>query len=105
MLGAIAGAVLGAYVQKRWPSDPADEYEFRRRLAKLEAEIEELEFCLRSERKFRRGPESVPTVQRAQSPMPSRPFPEVRGEPPGQQYLVLSADRDFRLSRIDYVSN
>jgi hypothetical protein len=105
LLGAIAGAVLGAYVQKGWPSEPTDEGEFRRRLAKLEAEIKELEFRLRSERKFKRGPESVPTAQRAQSSAPSRPFLEVRGEPPGQQYLVLNADRDFRLSRIDYVSN
>jgi len=105
LLGAIAGAVLGAYVQKRWPSEPTDEDEFRRRLAKLEEEIEELEFRQRSERKSKRGPESIPTVQRAQSSAPSRPFLEVRGEPPGQQYLVLTADRDFRLSRIDYVSN
>jgi hypothetical protein len=29
----------------------------------------------------------------------------VRGKPPEQQYLVLTADRDFRLNRIDYVSN
>jgi hypothetical protein len=34
-----------------------------------------------------------------------RPLPEVRGKSPEQQYLVLTADRDFRLSRIDYVSN
>src|ERR1700724_3410280 len=33
------------------------------------------------------------------------PLPEVRGKSPEQQYLVLTADRDFRLSRIDYVSN
>jgi hypothetical protein len=105
LLGAIAGAVLGAYVQKRWPSEPTDEEEFRRRLARLEAEIEELELRLRRERKFRGAPESVATVQRVQSSVPSRPFTEVRGEPPGQQYLVLTADRDFRLSRIDYVSN
>jgi hypothetical protein len=105
LLGAIAGAALGAYVQKHWPSEPADEDEFRRRLEKLEAEIEELEFRQRRERRFRPGPESVPKVQRAQSPTAPRPFPEVRGEPPGQQYLVLTADRDFRLSRIDYVSS
>jgi hypothetical protein len=29
----------------------------------------------------------------------------VRGKSPEQQYLVLTADRDFRLNRIDYVSN
>jgi hypothetical protein len=101
LLGAIAGAALGAYVQKRWASEPADEDEIRRRLANLEADIEE-EF---RQLEFRRRPESPATAQRAQPPTQLRPFPEVRGDPPEQQYLVLTADRDFRLSRIDYVSN
>jgi len=99
LLGAIAGAALGASLQKRWASEPMDENEFRRRLAKLEAEIEELEF---RQRECNGRLESVPA---AQSLARHRPFPEVRGEPPEQQYLVLTADRDFRLSRIDYVSN
>jgi hypothetical protein len=102
LLGAIAGSALGAYVQKRWASEPTGEDEIRRRLAKLEAEIEELEF---RQRECRGRLESFPTTQRAQPPARPRPFPEVRGDPPGQQYLVLTADRDFRLSRIDYVSN
>jgi hypothetical protein len=102
LLGAIAGAALGAYVQKSWASESPDEDEISRRLAKLEAEIEELEF---RQRDGRGRLESVPTAQRPQTPARPRPFPEVRGEPPEQQYLVLTADRDFRLSRIDYVSN
>jgi len=99
LLGAIAGAALGASVQERWASEPMDENEFRRRLAKLEAEIEELEF---RQRGYRGRLESVPA---AQSLAWHWPFPEVRGEPPQQQYLVFTANRDFRLSRIDYVSN
>ncbi len=102
LLGAIAGAALGAYVQKRLASEPMDEDEIRLRLAQLEAEIEELEF---RQREHRGRLESAPAAQRAQRPARPRPFPEVRGEPPEQQYLVLTADRDFRLSRIDYVSN
>ncbi len=103
LLGAIAGAALGAYVQKGWASElTGEDDEIRRRLAKLETEIAELEF---RQRECRRRLESGPTAQRAQPPERPRPFPEVRGEPPEQQYLVLTADRDFRLSRIDYVSN
>src|SRR5713101_2970640 len=34
----------GAYVQRRWAPEPTDEDKIRRRLAELEAEIEELEF-------------------------------------------------------------
>jgi hypothetical protein len=102
LLGAIAGATLAAYVQERWDSEPTDEDDIRRRLAKLEAEIEELEFRQRE----RRGRlEAAPAAQRARPLAQPKPFPEVRGEPPEQQYLVLTADRDFKLSRIDYVSN
>src|SRR5712671_760272 len=102
LLGALAGAALAAYVQKRRASEPRDENEFRRRLAELEAEIEELEFNQRG-RKGRL--ESAPAAQQAKQSAWPRPFPEVRGEPPEQQYLVLTADRNFKLSRIDYVSN
>src|SRR5438874_7712527 len=102
LLGAIAGAALAAYVQKRRASERRDENEFRRTLAELEAEIEELDFNLRG-RKGRL--ESAPASQRAKPSAWPRPFPEVRGEPPEQQYLVLTADRNFKLSRIDYVSN
>jgi len=102
LLGAIAGAAAGIYVQKRWASESMNEDELRRHLAKLEAEIEELEF---RQRECRDSRESVPTEQRAQPPAQPRPFPEVRGEPPEQQYLVLTADRDFKLSRLDYVSS
>ena len=102
LLGAIAGAALAAYVQKRRASERRDENEFRRTLAELEAEIEELEFNLRG-RKGRL--ESAPASQRAKPSAWPRPFPEVRGEPPEQQYLVLTADRNFKLSRIDYVSS
>jgi hypothetical protein len=102
LLGAIAGAALAAYVQKRCALGPTDGDEIRRQLAKLEAEIEELELC---QREGGGRLESVPTAQRAQPLAQPWLFPEVRGEPPEQQYLVLTADRDFRLSRIDYVSN
>jgi hypothetical protein len=102
LLGAIAGAALGAYLQKRWPPELDENELLLRRLAKLEAEIEELEF----QRRERKGPPaSVPTMQRVQPHAGPGPLSEVRGKPPDQQYLVLSADRDFRLSRIDYVSN
>jgi hypothetical protein len=102
LLGAIAGAALAAYVQKRCAREPTDGDEIRRQLAKLEAEIEELEL---RQREGGGRLESVPTAQRAQPLAQPWLFPEVRGEPPEQQYLVLTADRDFRLSRIDYVSN
>jgi hypothetical protein len=102
LLGAIAGAALGAYVQRLWASEPTDEDDFGRRLAKLEAEIEELEFRQRGRR---RRAASAPSAGQTAAPAQPRPFPEVRGKPPEQQYLVLTADRDFRLSRIDYVSS
>lgn len=129
LLGAIAGAALGAYVQKVWASEPTDADDFGQRLAKLEAEIEELELLQRErKRKSRQEPAAVrpgtapeaqpqqpgpqasrhqPTQrQRLQRESPrSQPALEVRGKPPEQQYLVLSADRNFTLSRVDYVSN
>lgn len=43
-------------------------------------------------------------MQNAPSAARRWPLLKVRGEPPEKQYLVLTADRDFRLSRIDYVS-
>lgn len=100
LLGAIAGAALAQYVQMRWASEPAED-DFGERLANLEKEIEELE-CAQFRYK-----ESVPLGQRAPGPSLERPrlIPEVRGKSPEQQYLVLTADRNFRLSRIDYVSN
>ena len=100
LLGAIAGAALGRYVQKLWASEPIED-DFGERLARLEREIEELEVLQR------RSKESIPPTSRAQVPPIGRPrlIPEVRGKPPEQQYLVLTADRDFRLNRIDYVSN
>jgi hypothetical protein len=102
LLGALAGAALGAYVQKIWASEPWDEDEFRERLAELEAEIEELEFRQRERRGKR---ESFPAAKGIQLPSRPSPIPELRGEPPEQQYLVFTSDRDFRLSRIDYVSS
>jgi hypothetical protein len=112
LLGAIAGAALGAYVQKLWASEPTDEDDFGRRLAKLEAEIEELEYRQRARRRRAASASSSPAVSSADSstrrpaaPAQPQPLPELRGKSPEQQYLVLTADRDFRLSRIDYVSN
>ena len=111
LLGAIAGAAFGAYVQKLWASEATDADDFGHRLAKLEAEIEELELLQR--RRKRRAESSAP-VRPAQPTQPqptrshssqSQPSLEVRGKPPGQQYLVLSADRNFTLSRVDYVSS
>jgi hypothetical protein len=106
LLGAIAGAAVGAYIQKRWTSEPTDTDDFGQRLAKLEAEIEELELL---QRRRKRRTESAAAVRQAQPPQPqpsqSHPFLEVRGKPPEQQYLVVSADRNFTLSRVDYVSS
>jgi hypothetical protein len=104
LFGAIAGAALGAYLQELWASEPAgeDEEELLRRLDKLEAEIEKLELRRRERRS---KVELTPSTQGTRSEAPPRPVLEVRGKPPEQQYLVLSANRDFRLSRIDYVSS
>jgi hypothetical protein len=102
VLGAIAGAAAGAYLQERWVSESTDEGGLRRDLAELEAAIEELEFRQRGSRV---GLECAATEQSAELSARLRPSPEVRGEPPEQQYLVLTAERDFKLSRIDYVSN
>ena len=111
LLGAIAGAAFGAYLQKLWASEPTDADDFGQRLAKLEAEIEELELL---QRRRKRRAESAPPVRAAQPTQPrpartqtsrSHPSLEVRGKPPEQQYLVLSADRNFTLSRVDYVSS
>jgi len=111
LLGAIAGAAFGAYVQKLWASEPADADDFGQRLAKLEAEIEELELL---QRRRKRRAESAAPVRPAQPTQPrptrsqtsqSQPSLEVRGKSPEQQYLVLSADRNFTLSRVDYVSS
>ena len=111
LLGAIAGAAFGAYVQKLWASEPTDADDFGQRLAKLEAEIEELELL---QRRSKGRAESAAPVRPAQPTQPqptrlqtsqSQPSLEVRGKPPEQQYLVLSADRNFTLSRVDYVSS
>jgi hypothetical protein len=100
LLGAIAGAAVGRSVEKAWASEPQED-EFGERLAKLEREIEELEVLQRRYKEFIAQP-SRPQVPRLAL---ARPVPEVRGNPPEQQYLVLTADRNFRLNRIDYVSN
>src|SRR2546430_1969378 len=102
LLGAVCGGGLGAYVSEGRGLEARGGNGVRRSLAELEAEIEELEFKLRG----RRGRlESARAAQRTKPSAWPRPFPEVRGEPPEQQYLVLTADRDFKLSRIDYVAN
>ena len=103
LLGAIAGALLGAYVRKLWASGPIED-DFGERLARLEKEIEELE-----SRQRRSGEvvERAPERQQAKTQETGQPrlIPEVRGKPPEQQYLVLTADRNFRLRKIDYVSS
>ena len=93
LLGAIAGAALGRYLEKLWTSQPVED-DFGERLARLEQEIEELEV------RQRRYKESIPPSPRALMPPiePARLIPQVRGKPPEQQYLVLTADRDFRLN-------
>ena len=100
LLGAIAGAALGRYVEKLWALEQIED-DFGEQLAKLEGEIEELEGFQR------RYKESIPPTSCAQVPPIDHPrlIPQVRGKPPEQQYLVLTADRNFRLDRIDYVSN
>jgi hypothetical protein len=54
LLGAVAGAAAGAYIRNVWIAEPMEADDFGRRLAKLEAEIEELEH-LQRERKRRAG--------------------------------------------------
>jgi hypothetical protein len=103
LLGAIAGAALGAYVQRRWTAEKTNDDAIRERLVKLEAELEELEFLYPEQDEPRL--ECAPAAQIAPSPARHLPLLEVRGEPPEKQYLVLTADRDFGLSRVDYVSN
>jgi len=100
LLGAIAGAALGRYVEKLWTSEPPED-DFGERLARLEREIEELEALQRRSKK------SFPPISRGPVAPVEHPrlIPEVRGKSPEQQYLVLTADRNFRLNRIDYVSN
>jgi hypothetical protein len=100
LLGAIAGAALGRYVEKLWTSEPPED-DFGERLARLEREIEELEALQRRSKK------SLPPISRGPVAPIEHPrlIPEVRGKSPEQQYLVLTADRNFRLNRIDYVSN
>ena len=111
LLGAIAGAALGAYVQNAWTSEPTDADDFGKRLAKLEAEIEELELLQRErKRKGRQEPAApvrpaeAPQTRSEPQPQPTRPqasqrqrlqpetprsqpLLEVRGKPPEQQYL------------------
>jgi hypothetical protein len=116
LLGAIAGAALAGYVQKLWASEPTDADDFGQRLANLEAEIEALERLQRRRKRGAGSPAPVPQAQPNQSQVPQtqrtqtqpsryQPFLEVRGKPPEQQYLVLSADRNFTLTRVDYVSS
>jgi hypothetical protein len=111
LLGAIAGAAFGAWVQKLWASAPSDADDFGQRLAKLESEIEELELLQRRRKRTEGSAAPVRPVEPTR-PQPTRsqtsesqPSLEVRGKPPEQQYLVLSADRNFTLSRVDYVSS
>jgi hypothetical protein len=98
LLGAIAGAALARFVQRLWDPETLED-DFGQRLANLEAEIEELELLQR------RYKESAAPTQSAQAQPRPRLIPEVRGKSPEQQYLVLTADRNFRLNRIDYVSS
>ena len=51
LLGAIAGAAAGVYLEKLWTAEPLDADDFGRRLAHLEAEIEELERLQRDKRR------------------------------------------------------
>jgi hypothetical protein len=111
LLGAIAGAAFGAWVQKLWASAPSDADDFGQRLAKLESEIEELELLQRRRKRTEGSAAPVRPVEPTR-PQPTRsqtsesqPSLEVRGKPPEQQYLVLSADRNFTLSRVDYISS
>jgi hypothetical protein len=76
LLGAIAGAALGAYVQKAWTSEPTDADDFGQRLAKLEAEIEELELLQRERKRKGRQEPAVP-VRAAEAPRTrSEPQPQ-----------------------------
>jgi hypothetical protein len=79
LLGAIAGAAVGAYVYRVWTSEPTDADDFGHRLANLEAEIEELE-RLQRERKAKRNFDSASQTRPSQAPQPLR-SPAAAGQP------------------------
>lgn len=90
LVGAVVGAVLGAYLQRKWTPDPSAEIvSLRRQVAEFQLRVE----TLGGERR----------IQEARARF--RPRAEVHGEPPEPQFLVLTADRDFRLTRLDYIAD
>jgi hypothetical protein len=87
---AILGAILGAYLQKLWTPDPSPEIAaLRRQVAQFQTRIETLE----SERKH------GDTIARF------APRSQVTGQPPDPQHLVLTADREFEMRRLDYIAD
>ena len=90
LVGAVVGAVLGAYLQRKWTPDPSAEIaSLRRQVTEFQNKVEAQD----NERK----------IQEARARF--RPRAEVHGEPPEPQLLVLTADRDFKLTRLDYVAD
>ena len=84
LLGAAAGAAAGAYIRKAWTAEPMEADDFGMRLAKLEAEIEELE-QLQRERKRKAGADAA--VGRKQTAALSG----MRGSPAEQGNLEASS--------------
>ena len=86
---AIAGAVVGAYLQRRWTADPSAAVDaLRKQLAVFQQRIETLE----GERSRRRELQDF------------RPSTKIVGESPGGQRLKLEATREFTLKRLDYLA-
>ena len=90
LVGAVVGAVLGAYLQRKWTPDLSAE------VARLRQQVTEFQNKVEAQDNERK-------VQEARARF--RPRAEVHGEPPERQFLVLTADRDFRLTRLDYIAD
>ncbi len=87
---AIVGAIVGAYLQKRWTPDLSPEITaLRQQVADFQARIETLE----GERNRRE------TIGRF------APQAEIKGEPPEEQNLLLTGDRQFEVRRLDYIAD
>jgi hypothetical protein len=90
LVGAVVGAVLGAYLQRKWTPDMSAE------IANLRRQVTEFQSKVEAQENARKAQEA-----RARF----RPHAEVHGEPPEPQFLVLTADRDFELTRLDYIAD
>jgi hypothetical protein len=90
LVSAVIGAIVGAYLQKRWTPDYSSELTaLRRQVAAFQQPIETLEQeRIRSEELAR-----------------FKPSAEIVGQLPEGQCLRLKAHREFALKRTDYLSD